>query len=46
MCTKNYNSFPEAAEVMMDTLGKPQLIRRRQTLEEIWSNEVPFSPGA
>eukprot|EP00316_Scyphosphaera_apsteinii_P011813 CAMPEP_0119310704 /NCGR_PEP_ID=MMETSP1333-20130426/19786_1 /TAXON_ID=418940 /ORGANISM="Scyphosphaera apsteinii, Strain RCC1455" /LENGTH=429 /DNA_ID=CAMNT_0007314935 /DNA_START=142 /DNA_END=1431 /DNA_ORIENTATION=+ len=47
MCTKNYNSFPEAAEVMLDAVGVPHLIRRRQPLEQIWSNEVPYatSPG-
>uniref|UniRef100_A0A7S0LI85 Diaminopimelate decarboxylase n=1 Tax=Coccolithus braarudii TaxID=221442 RepID=A0A7S0LI85_9EUKA len=46
MCTKNYNSFPEAAEVMIDTAGVPHLVRRRQPLEEIWANEVPFTPTA
>ena len=28
MSTKNYNSFPEAPEVMIDTNGKPHLIRK------------------
>lgn len=28
MSTKNYNSFPEAAEVMIDQQGKTHLIRR------------------
>jgi diaminopimelate decarboxylase len=42
MSTKNYNSFPEAAEVLLDESGTPHLIRRRQPLEQIWQNEVPF----
>ena len=73
MSTKNYNSFPEAAEarrdraeiaprcilrpemyrcdlqpiaarvqVMVDTKGEAHLIRRRQPLEQIWANEVPY----
>ena len=40
MCTKNYNSFPEAPEVLLDRTGHPQLIRRRQPLHEIWKNEI------
>lgn len=44
MATKNYNSFPEAAEVLLDTSGQPHLIRRRQPLEQLWQNEVPFRP--
>lgn len=28
MSTKNYNSFPEAPEVMIDVNGKPHLIRK------------------
>ena len=39
MSTKNYNSFPEAPEVLVDEEGKPHLIRKRQTLEEIYQNE-------
>mmetsp|Transcript_3551 Transcript_3551/g.12253 ORF Transcript_3551/g.12253 Transcript_3551/m.12253 type:complete len:464 (+) Transcript_3551:49-1440(+) len=42
MSSKNYNSFPEAAEVMVDVNGAPHLIRRRQTLEQILENEVPY----
>ncbi|MEA3249040.1 MAG: diaminopimelate decarboxylase [Patescibacteria group bacterium] len=41
MSAKNYNSFPEAAEVMVDLDGKPRLIRRRQTLEQMTQNELP-----
>lgn len=40
MTPKHYNSYPEAAEVMLDMSGKPKLIRRRQKLEDIWANEV------
>ena len=28
MSTKNYNSFPEAAEIILDIQGHPHLIRR------------------
>lgn len=41
MATKNYNSFPEAPEVLIDHAGHPKLIRRRQPLEQIWQNEIP-----
>jgi diaminopimelate decarboxylase len=41
MPAKNYNSFPEAAEVWIDTVGTPRLIRRRQTLEQMLANELP-----
>jgi diaminopimelate decarboxylase len=37
---KNYNSFPEAAEVLIDRDGEAHLIRRRQTLEQILQNEI------
>lgn len=40
MSTKNYNSFPEAAEVLLDINGNARLIRRRQTLEQIIQNEI------
>lgn len=36
---KNYNSFPEAAEVLIDREGEPRLIRARQTLEQSLVNE-------
>ena len=39
MSTKNYNSFPEAAEVMHAD-GAIHLIRQRQTLEQSLQNEV------
>lgn len=40
MSTKNYNSFPEAPEVLVDKNGKAHLIRKRQSLEQIYENEV------
>eukprot|EP00598_Pedospumella_elongata_P001560 CAMPEP_0184981546 /NCGR_PEP_ID=MMETSP1098-20130426/11215_1 /TAXON_ID=89044 /ORGANISM="Spumella elongata, Strain CCAP 955/1" /LENGTH=417 /DNA_ID=CAMNT_0027505111 /DNA_START=26 /DNA_END=1279 /DNA_ORIENTATION=- len=40
MSTKNYNSFPEAPEVLLEETGELKLIRRRQTLEQILENEV------
>eukprot|EP00339_Tiarina_fusa_P009860 CAMPEP_0117010334 /NCGR_PEP_ID=MMETSP0472-20121206/9135_1 /TAXON_ID=693140 ORGANISM="Tiarina fusus, Strain LIS" /NCGR_SAMPLE_ID=MMETSP0472 /ASSEMBLY_ACC=CAM_ASM_000603 /LENGTH=443 /DNA_ID=CAMNT_0004712841 /DNA_START=154 /DNA_END=1485 /DNA_ORIENTATION=+ len=43
MSTKNYNSFPEAPEVLVDGDGKVHLIRKRQSLEQIYQNEVDIS---
>jgi len=40
MSTKNYNSFPEAAEVLRTVNGGLKLIRRRQTLEQLLANEL------
>ena len=40
MSTKNYNSFPEAPEVIVDGQGEAHLIRSRQPVEEIWRNEI------
>jgi diaminopimelate decarboxylase len=40
MSTKNYNSYPEASEVLIDLNGKAHLIRRRQTLDQIIENEI------
>eukprot|EP00967_Tisochrysis_lutea_P130329 scaffold225277_cov30-Tisochrysis_lutea.AAC.1 len=45
MSTKNYNSFPECAELMLDVKGGLNLIRKRQPVEDIWANEVPFTPS-
>lgn len=42
MSAKNYNSFPEAAEVLLDNDNTAHLIRRRQTLEQILQNEIPY----
>ena len=46
MSTKNYNSFPEAPEVMRGRDGKMHLIRKRQTLEQITTNEVELADDA
>ena len=42
MSAKHYNSYPEAAEVMLDSGGRPHLIRRRQAPEDLWANELPM----
>jgi diaminopimelate decarboxylase len=42
MSTKNYNSFPEAPEVIIDVHGEPHLIRKRKTVDQIFVNEVPY----
>lgn len=44
MSAKNYNSFPEAAEVMLLADGSVELIRRRQTLAQVVQNEI-LPPG-
>ena len=40
MATKNYNSFPEAAEVIKKEDGRLAHIRKRQTFDQIIENEV------
>ncbi len=40
MATINYNSYPQAPEVMREPDGTLRLLRRRQRLEQIWENEV------
>ena len=40
MAAKNYNSFPEAPEVLLDNSGDLHLLRRRQTLEQVLENEI------
>ncbi len=42
MPAKNYNSFPEAPEVMIMESGELRLIRSRQTLDQILQNELPL----
>ena len=44
MSAKNYNSFPEAPEVLLRENGELRLIRRRQTLDQILQNELPLEP--
>ena len=40
MSTINYNSYPQAPEVMLTSDGTLELLRRRQHLDEIWAGEV------
>ena len=40
MPAKNYNSFPEAPEVMIMESGELRLIRSRQSLDQILQNEL------
>jgi diaminopimelate decarboxylase len=40
MSTINYNSYPQAPEVMLESDGTLRLLRRRQALEQVWANEV------
>ncbi len=37
---KNYNSFPEAPEVLLTERGELKLLRRRQSLDQITQNEI------
>ena len=39
MAAKNYNSFPEAPEILLDDNGELHLLRQRQTLEQLLANE-------
>ena len=40
MAMINYNSYPQAPEVMLERDGSLRLLRRRQTLEQVLTNEV------
>lgn len=40
MNMKNFNSFPEAHEVLLREEGEFELIRKRQTLEQMTENEL------
>lgn len=42
MSAKNYNSFPEAPEVLLTSKGDFRLLRKRQTLEQMIANEIPL----
>ena len=42
MSTKNYNSFPEAPEVLVGMNKEIHLIRKRQSMDQMLSNEVPL----
>jgi diaminopimelate decarboxylase len=40
MSTINYNSYPQAPEVMLEPDGSLRLVRRQQSLEQMLQNEV------
>jgi diaminopimelate decarboxylase len=40
MATINYNSYPQAPEVMLELDGTLRLLRRRQSPEQVWQNEI------
>ncbi|TGK15591.1 diaminopimelate decarboxylase [Leptospira fluminis] len=40
MSVKNYNSYPETPEVLLDTNGEFKLIRKKQNPEQIVQNEI------
>jgi len=40
MAATNYNSFPRAAAVMLRRDGRGELIRKRETLDQILQNEI------
>jgi diaminopimelate decarboxylase len=46
MCTKNYNSFPEAPELLVREDGTVQVIRQRQQLAQVIENELPLTPAS
>jgi len=41
MPAKNYNSFPESPEVLIESDGRLREIRRRQNLDAVIANEIP-----
>ena len=40
MSTINYNSYPQAPEVMLEPDGTLRLLRKRQTFDQVLQNEV------
>eukprot|EP01122_Echinamoeba_exundans_P006121 TRINITY_DN1662_c0_g1_i1.p1 TRINITY_DN1662_c0_g1~~TRINITY_DN1662_c0_g1_i1.p1 ORF type:complete len:370 (+),score=41.75 TRINITY_DN1662_c0_g1_i1:399-1508(+) len=40
MCTKNYNSFPELAELLLKRDGSFMLIRQQQSMDQMLANEL------
>jgi diaminopimelate decarboxylase len=40
MSTINYNSYPQAPEVMLEADGSLRLLRQRQRPEDVWANEI------
>lgn len=45
MSTKNYNSFPEAPEVLVTAEGNVHLIRKRQDHKQVYENECDVPAG-
>lgn len=45
MSAKNYNSFPEAPEILVDKEGGVHVIRKRQALQQVFQNEVNLPSG-
>lgn len=45
MSTKNYNSFPEAPELMLDPAGAFHVVRARQPPADIYKNELSLPAG-
>mmetsp|Transcript_22196 Transcript_22196/g.57023 ORF Transcript_22196/g.57023 Transcript_22196/m.57023 type:complete len:377 (+) Transcript_22196:1690-2820(+) len=45
MSAKNYNSFPECPEVLLDAAGVPHVVRAKQTLEQMLANEAGLPDG-
>ncbi|TGK54831.1 diaminopimelate decarboxylase [Leptospira wolffii] len=43
MSLKNYNSYPESPEVLVDKDGSLKLVRKKQTLEQSIQNEILVS---
>lgn len=43
MSTKNYNSYPETAEILIRKDGQKVLIRKRQELKQIFQNEIEIA---
>jgi diaminopimelate decarboxylase len=43
LSAKNYNSFPEAPEILLRENGRPVLIRHGQTLDQMVENEIPLT---
>ena len=43
MATKNYNSFPECPEALLRLDGSIDLMRKRQSLQEVIANETEIA---
>lgn len=40
MTAKHYNSYPEAAEILLECDGSTRLIRKRQAPDALWADEI------